>query len=54
MSEDKEEDDKFERKRERQRFIAVIVIGALGSLAGYSLLYDADKVANIIFMLFRL
>ena len=53
MSEDKEEDDEFERKLERQRFIAVIVMGIFGFLAGYSLLYE-EKAVKIILMLLGL
>jgi len=55
MSEDKEEeDDEFERKLERQKFIVVIVMGIFGFLAGYSILYDTEKAVKIILMLLGL
>ncbi len=48
-----EDDNEFERKREKQRIIVVIIMGIFGFLAGYSLLYE-EKAVKIILMLLGL
>jgi len=43
-----EEYDKFERRQEKLRFLVIIVMGILGFLSGFAILYNVKETINII------